>query len=83
MIIGEELVEVESVSVEKDFELNLKFSNGKQKKVDLSALLKNTPPVFMDLRNRNEFKKVSINSVGGIQWECGADLSAAYLLAAS
>ena len=82
MITGAELIEVESVAVEKDFEVSITFSNGQKKKVDLSALLKNPPPVFSALRDRNEFKKVSVNPVGGIQWDCGADLSADYLFAA-
>ena len=82
MVLGAELIEVESVVVEKDFFLTLIFSNGQTKIVDLSALLKNPPPVFSTLRDQNEFKKVSVNPVGGVQWECGADLSAEYLFAA-
>lgn len=80
MIIGEELIEVESITAENNFVLNVQFSNGQQKKIDLSSLLKNPPPMFANLRDQNEFKKVSVNPVGGIQWECGADLSAEYLL---
>jgi hypothetical protein len=81
MITGEDLIEVETVSVEKDFELSIRFSNGQQRKVDLSSLLRNPPPVFAILCNMDEFRKVSVNPVGGVQWECGADLSADYLLA--
>ena len=82
MIIGEDLIEVESVTSEKNHVLNIQFSNGQTKKVDLSLLLKNPPPVFSILRDENEFKKVSVSPVGGIQWESGADLSAEYLLTA-
>ncbi len=82
MISGADLIEVESVSVEKDFVLLIVFSNGQKKRVDLSNLLKNPPPVFSSLCDQNEFKKVSVNPVGGIQWDCGADLSADFLLAA-
>jgi len=82
MISGAALIEVESVSVERDFVLTVTFNNGQKKTVDLSNLLKNPPPVFNSLRNQDEFKKVSVNPVGGIQWDCGADLSADYLLAA-
>jgi hypothetical protein len=82
MISGADLIEVESVSVERDFVLTVIFSNGQKKTVDLSNLLKNPPPVFISLCNQNEFKKVSVNPVGGIQWDCGADLSADFLLAA-
>ena len=82
MISGGDLIEVESVVAEKNFELNIRFNSGQQKTVDLSLLLKNPPPVFAPLRDVNEFKKVSVNPVGGIQWDCGADLSAEYLLSA-
>lgn len=82
MIIGAELIEVESVIAEEEHILNIQFSNGQKKKVDLSFLLKNPPPVFAILNDKNEFKKVSVNPVGGIQWDCGADLSADYLLSA-
>jgi hypothetical protein len=82
MISGAELIEVESVAVEKDFLLSVTFSNGQKKTVDLSSLLKNPPPVFSALRDMNEFRKVSVNPVGGIQWDCGADLSADFLFAA-
>jgi hypothetical protein len=81
MISGAELIEVESVFVEKDFVLTVTFSNGQKKKVDLSVLMKNPPPVFFVLRDQTEFKKVSVNPVGGIQWDCGADLSADFLFA--
>jgi hypothetical protein len=81
MISGADLIEVESVSVQKDFVLQIIFNNGLKKEVDLSSLLKNPPPVFSFLRDQNEFRKVSVNPVGGIQWDCGADLSADFLFA--
>ena len=70
------------MSVGRDFELNVRFTNGQQKRVDLSSLVCNPPPVFSSLSDKSEFRKVSVNPVGGIQWECGADLSAEYLLGA-
>jgi hypothetical protein len=82
MIEGAEIIEVESVSVEGSYQLLIYFSNGQSRKVDLSSLMKDPPPVFASLRDVNEFKKVSVNPVGGIQWDCGADLSAEYLLSA-
>jgi hypothetical protein len=82
MIEGVEIIEVESVSFEKDYQLLIRFNNGQTKNVDLSSLLNNPPPVFVKLRDTNEFKKVSVNPVGGIQWDCGADLSADFLLSA-
>lgn len=83
MIEGAKLIEVESVRAEDGNILAIAFSNGKKKKIDLSPLLKDPPPVFERLRDKQEFKKVSVNPVGGIQWECGADLSAEYLLSNS
>jgi Protein of unknown function (DUF2442) len=80
MISGAELVVVDFVTAEENQVLNVGFSNGQVKKVDLSTLLNNPPPVFAVLTQKNEFKKVSVNPVGGIQWDCGADLSADYLL---
>jgi len=82
MIEGPELIEVETVTAEDGSILAVVFSNGQKKKLDLSLLLTNPPPVFARLRDKGEFKKVSVNPVGGIQWECGADLSADYLLRA-
>jgi hypothetical protein len=82
MIQGAELIEVETVVADENQTLTIQFSNGQKRKVDMSKLLENPPPVFLSLRDKNEFKKVSVNPVGGIQWECGADLSAEYLLSA-
>lgn len=64
MISGADLIEVESVSAEKDFVLQIVFSNGQKKKVDLSNLLKNPPPVFSSPRDQNEFKKVLVCTRG-------------------
>jgi len=80
MISGAELIEVESVTAEDDFILSVSFSNGQKKRIDLSKLLQNPPPVFEPLKDKNLFKNVSVNPVGGIQWDSGADLSAEYLL---
>ena len=82
MITGAELVEVESVIAEENHILTVQFSNGQKRKVDLSSLMKNPPPVFEKLCDVSEFRKVSVNPVGGVQWECGVDLSAEYLLSA-
>jgi Protein of unknown function (DUF2442) len=79
MITGATLLEVESVFPEAAFVLRIQFSDGLEKKVDLSALLMNPPEAFLSLKKESEFNKVSVNPVGGIQWNCGADLSADYL----
>lgn len=79
MIVGTDLIEIENVTAHENHILKIEFNNGEKKTVDLSSLLKNPPPVFSTLRDQNEFNKVSVNPVGGIQWDCGADLSADYL----
>lgn len=79
MIEGAELIEVESVIAEDNYVLVIRFSDGKTKKVDLSKILQDPPPVFASLRDMENFSKVTVNPVGGIQWESGADLSADYL----
>ncbi|MBF0359378.1 MAG: DUF2442 domain-containing protein [Oligoflexia bacterium] len=80
MIIGLELIEVESVQAEDGYILNLSFTDGTNKKVNLSALMAAPPEVFIPLTRKEEFKKVSVNPVGGIEWACDTDLSADYLL---
>ncbi len=79
MITAKKLLEVEFVQAEENYCLIVHFNDGQVKKVDLTSLVSNPPPVFKKLANRSEFEKVSVNAVGGIQWECGADLSADYL----
>ena len=65
-----------------DFEtLMVEFSDGEKKQVNLTHLISSPPPVFIKLKSFEEFKKVKINPVGGISWDCGADLSADYLKA--
>jgi hypothetical protein len=72
-VIGVEAIDHETLMVE--------FSDGEKKEVSLSDLIKSPPPVFIKLQAVEEFKKVKINPVGGISWDCGADLSAEYLKA--
>lgn len=52
------LIEVEAVSIEKDFNFVVTFTNGQKKKVDFSRFLKNPPPVFKALQDKNEVKKL-------------------------
>ena len=82
MHIDSELFEVNAVEPKEGHILLVAFSDGQQKTIDLSSLLQSPPPVFIPLQDATEFQKVSVNPVGGIQWECGADLSADYLLSA-
>ena len=74
-----EYLEVLKVEPLSEFRLNIQFSNGTSKEIDLSHLLKAPPPVFEPLTDRKKFTKVFINPVGGIAWDSGADLSAEYL----
>jgi hypothetical protein len=55
MISGEELVVVGFVTAEENQLLNVGFSNGQVKKVDLFILLNNPPPIFAVLTQKNEF----------------------------
>lgn len=71
-----EVINVEAIDHET---LLVEFSDGEKKKVSLANLIKSPPPVFVKLQTVEEFKKVKINPVGGISWDCGADLSAEYL----
>lgn len=79
MQTAKELLEVVSVEPAENYRLLLVFSDGATRKVDLSGLLKTPPPVFEPLKNETEFRKISVNPVGGVSWDCGADLSADYL----
>lgn len=79
MQTAKDLLEIVSVEVVENYCLSIVFSDGITKKVDLSLLIKSAPPVFEPLKNINEFKKISVNPIGGISWDCGADLSADYL----
>ena len=82
MHVAKDILEVISVEPCDGFCLLLVFSDGVSRKVDLSRLLKVPPPVFEPLKSATEFKKISVNPVGGISWDCGADLSADYLRSA-
>ena len=73
-----EVVEVKFLDGQR---LSGKFNDGVIKEVDLTPLIENPPPVFVKL-NKEEFKNVSINPVGGISWNCSTDLSTEYLKSA-
>ena len=72
-------LEVIEIKVLDGQRLFIKFSDGMAKEVSLAMLLENPPPVFIKLKDEEEFRKVNINPVGGVSWSCGADLSAEYL----
>lgn len=79
MYEASEYLEIISVKILDNHRLSIKFSDGIMKEVNLAQLIKNPPPVFVELKNEEEFKTACINPVGGISWSCGADLSAEYL----
>ena len=79
MITAKKYLEVTDVKHTGAFCLKVQFNDGTAKEIDLSALMKTPPPVFQPLTNEKAFAKISVNPVGGISWECGADLSAEYL----
>lgn len=73
-----EVIKVEVIDSEN---LRIEFNDGEKKTVNFSHLISSPPPVFEKIKDENEFRKVSINPVGGISWEFGGDLSAEYLKA--
>ena len=79
MITAKKYLEVIDVKYTGEFCLKVQFDDGTAKEINLSALMKTPPPVFQPLTDENSFEKVSVNPVGGVSWECGADLSAEYL----
>ena len=79
MITAKKYLEVTDVKHTGGFCLKVQFNDGTAKEVNLSTLMKTPPPVFQPLKNEKAFAKISISPVGGIAWECGADLSAEYL----
>ena len=79
MITAKNYLEVTDVNHLGGFRLKVQFNDGATKEIDLSALMKTPPPVFQPLKDEKVFARVSVSPVGGICWECGADLSAEYL----
>ena len=79
MITAKKYLEVTDVTYTGGFGLKVQFNDGTTKEINLSALLKTPPPVFQPLKDEKNFAKISVNPVGGISWDCGADLSAEYL----
>lgn len=82
MQIAKEILEITEVTVVGTRTLKVNFNDGTEGEVRLNELLSSPPPVFHALQDEKEFMKVSINPVGGVIWDCGADLSADYLKSA-
>ena len=79
MITAKKYLEVIGVKSLGGFRLEVSFNDGLRREVDLTQLLKSPPPVFQPITDEKNFSKVEINAVGGISWDCGADLSAEFL----
>ena len=79
MITAKKYLEVTDVKHTGSSRLKIQFNDGTEREINLSALIESAPPVFQPLKDEQSFAKISVNPVGGISWECGADLSAEYL----
>jgi hypothetical protein len=77
--MSNDILEVLEVNAVSKNELAITFNNNIEKIVNLNSLIKNPPPVFIKLKDELQFQKVTVNMVGGVSWECGADLSADFL----
>jgi len=68
------IVLVHSVKFIKNFEVELEFSTGEKKVVDLEPLLRG--PIFEPVRNNPEvFRSIRVDEeLGTIIWENGADI---------
>jgi hypothetical protein len=70
------MIEVTQATYLSGNEIEIHFSNGEKKVIDLSNLLKGT--VFQPLKDLNFFKSFKIN-FNTIEWENGADFAPEYL----
>ena len=69
---------VKSVRYLRDYELQLEFSNGTARIVNLENELRGE--VFEPLRDRELFRAVAVNpETGTIEWPNGADLAPEFL----
>ncbi len=72
-------IDVVEVKVVKDYQLFLRFQDGKSGIVDISKIVP-FKGVFEPLNDKTFFSTVSINKdIGTICWHNGADLSPSYL----
>ena len=65
---------VVSVEVRDGYKVELTFDDGTQGVIDLGDLVGRG--VFDAWRDRAEFEKVEVGSVGELSWPCGVDLCA-------
>ena len=68
------IVLVHSVKLIKNFEVELEFSTGEKKVVDLEPLLRG--PIFEPVRNNPEvFRSIRVDEeLGTVVWQNGADI---------
>ncbi len=73
------MIEVTEAKYLEDYKVWLEFNNGKSGEVDLENHL--WGPVFVPLKNIEEFEKFKIsNELGTIIWENEADFAPEFLL---
>jgi len=73
------LLDVLSVKVLSDYQLELRFDNGVSGIVDISNIVP-FEGIFEPLKNKDYFARVALNSeIGTIFWENGADISPSLL----
>ena len=73
------MLEVISAEYLDNYRIHLRFNDGREGEVDLSAAL--WGPVFEPLRDPTAFRRFRVSDVlHTIQWENGADLAPEYLL---
>ena len=69
-----DLIEVKDATYLHDYQIQLTFSDGVTKIVDLKEKLKNAKGIFVSLRDMEIFKDVKVNpETGTIEWSNGAD----------
>ena len=73
------VIDIVEVQVVKDYQLALKFKDGKKGKIDLAKCI-DFVGIFEPLKDKKFFEQVSVNlDTGTICWPNGADISPVFL----
>lgn len=71
---GNGILRIDEATVCGDFTLELKFSEGTRKRVNVKSLL--TGPVFQPLRSEDYFNRMVLDKASGtVSWPNGADFA--------
>ncbi|MGL4484426.1 MAG: DUF2442 domain-containing protein [Anaerovoracaceae bacterium] len=73
---NENLLKVKSVKTEDDYILNVRFSNGVEKRFDVKKII--SKGIFSKLKNVNLFNSAFVD-YGTVVWDGGLDISPEYL----